>query len=138
VVLQTRRPHHPTIQYVIQHDYESFYQADLAERFRFNYPPYFKLINLRIKNKEAEAVEAAAQQLAHLLREKLGDRVLGPQAPYISRLKTLYIRNILIKIERERVSVTWVKDTIQQCIEAFMQTKENRKTIVQVDVDAYF
>jgi primosomal protein N' (replication factor Y) (superfamily II helicase) len=63
---------------------------------------------------------------------------LGPQAPYISRIKTLYIRNIMVKIERERVSVTWVKDTIYQCIEAFMQTKENRKTIVQVDVDAYF
>jgi primosomal protein N' (replication factor Y) (superfamily II helicase) len=138
VIIQTRRPHHPTIQYVIDNDYETFYQTDLAERYRFNYPPYFRLINLRIKNKDADAAENAAQQMAHLLREKLGDRVLGPQAPYISRIKTLYIRNIMIKIERERVSVTWVKDTILQCIEAFMQTKENRKTIVQVDVDAYF
>ncbi|HYG16570.1 MAG TPA: primosomal protein N', partial [Bacteroidia bacterium] len=52
VIIQTRRPMHPTIQHVIDNDYEAFYQVDLGERYRFNYPPYFRLINLRIKHKE--------------------------------------------------------------------------------------
>lgn len=138
VIIQTRRPYHPTIQYVLVHNYDGFYQTDLSERYRFHYPPYYRLISLRLKHKEAEVTEMAAAQLAHLLREKLGDRVLGPQAPYISRLKNLYIRNILVKIEREKVSVQWVKSTIQNTIDAFMENKDNRKVLVQVDVDPYF
>lgn len=138
VLIQTRRPYHPTIQYVLVHDYEGFYQTDLNERYRFHYPPYFKLINLRLKHKDAEVTEIAAAQLAHILREKLGDRILGPQAPYISRLKNMYIRNIMVKIEREKVSVQWVKATIQRSIDTFMENKDNRKVLVQVDVDPYF
>lgn len=138
VLIQTRRTHHPTIQQVLLHDYESFYQTDLNERYKFHYPPYFKLINLRIKHKDAETVERGAAQLAFLLKEKLGDRVLGPQAPYISRLKNLYIRQVMVKIEREKVSVSWVKATIQRSIDTFMENKDNRSIRVQVDVDPYF
>ncbi len=138
VLIQTRRPHHTTIQQVLLHDYESFYQTDLNERYKFHYPPYYKLISLRIKHKDVEVTEHGAIVLANILKEKLGDRVLGPQAPYISRLKNLYIRQILIKIEREKVSVSWVKATIQRSIDTFMEKKENRSIRVQVDVDPYF
>lgn len=138
VLIQTRRPHHTTIQQVILHDYESFYQTDLNERYKFGYPPYYKLVSIRMKHKEAETVEHGSVVLAHILKEKLGDRVLGPQAPYISRLKNLYIRQILIKIEREKVSVSWVKATIQRSIDTFMENKDNRSIRVQVDVDPYF
>lgn len=138
VLIQTRRPHHPTVQQVLDHDYPTFYQTDLAERYKFGYPPYTRLISLRVKHKDAETAEKAAYILAGLLREKLGDRILGPQAPYISRIKTYYIRNILVKIEREKVSLSWIKATIQRSIETFYATKENRTVLVQVDVDPYF
>ena len=49
---------------------------------------------------EPQARAATAAVLAHALREKLGDRVLGPEIPNVSRVNDRYIRNLLVKMRR--------------------------------------
>jgi len=48
VILQTYTPEHPVIQAVQRHDYESFVATELQQRQELNYPPYGRLILLRL------------------------------------------------------------------------------------------
>lgn len=41
----------------------------------------------------------ALQELGGRLRQLFGDRVLGPDKPAIARVKTLFIRKIVLKLE---------------------------------------
>lgn len=38
VLVQTRQPDHPVLNFVLSHDYQSFYNHELAEREQFGYP----------------------------------------------------------------------------------------------------
>lgn len=54
-----------------------------------------------MKGRYEDRVNALAQRYASILRQAFGDRILGPEAPSISRIKNMYIKQIMLKIERE-------------------------------------
>lgn len=99
VILQTKSPKLPVVRQVVHHDYSAFYQDLLEERRLFHYPPFYHLIYVYLKHKQEPIVEAAAQELGAQLRHVFGERVLGPDKPAVSRVKTLSIRKIVIKFE---------------------------------------
>ena len=99
VVLQTRNPQLPVVQQVVSNDYQAFYHDLLAERHLFHYPPFYHLIYIYLKHKQEGIVEAASQQLGAQLRQRFGDRVLGPDKPGVARVQSLSIRKIVLKLE---------------------------------------
>ncbi len=99
VVLQTKEPQSPVIQQVVAHDYETFSRELLEERKLFHYPPYYHLIYVYLKHKHDDVVDNAARILGLQLREWFGERVLGPDKPAVARVKTLYIRKLMLKLE---------------------------------------
>jgi primosomal protein N' (replication factor Y) len=99
VILQASHPEHPLIQSVLQQDYRSMYEMQTEERQLFRYPPFFRLIHIILKHKKEEAVSEIADVFATLLRERLGDRVVGPDKPAVGRVQNWYIRKIVLKIE---------------------------------------
>ncbi len=99
VVLQTKEPQSPVIQQVVAHDYETFSKELLEERKLFHYPPYYHLIYVYLKHKHDDVVDNAARILGLQLREWFGERVLGPDKPAVARVKTLYIRKLMLKLE---------------------------------------
>ena len=101
VLIQTFTPEHPIIKNVIENDYVSMYSSQLAERQEFIYPPYFRLINICIKDKNQTKLDQAANVLAKSLRKVFGARIFGPQSPVINRIQNYYIINILLKIEKK-------------------------------------
>lgn len=98
VILQTRNVTLPVISQVVHNDYQSFYNDLLEERNLFCYPPFSRLIYVYLKGKQEGIVEMAAQELGAALRHKFGDRVLGPDKPAIARVKTLFVRKIVLKL----------------------------------------
>ncbi len=50
VVLQSYQPDHYVIQAASRHDYESFYQNELAQRSALGYPPFSQLIRLEYRS----------------------------------------------------------------------------------------
>jgi primosomal protein N' (replication factor Y) len=76
----------------------------------------------------------AARDLAHDLRNDLGKRILGPEYPLVSRIQNLYIKNILIKIERGS-NVSGFKNMIRQKIEELHKNPAYRQLKVIADVD---
>jgi primosomal protein N' (replication factor Y) (superfamily II helicase) len=70
------------------------------------------------------------------LKKYLGDCVLGPDVPVISRLQGWYLRNLLIKIDRAQ-SVSGVKKKIAEGISILVSTSGFTNLVVQSDVDPY-
>ncbi|MDR1121125.1 MAG: primosomal protein N' [Dysgonamonadaceae bacterium] len=101
VILQASHPEHPLIQSVLQQDYRAMYEMQTEERQLFRYPPFYRLIHIVLKHKKEEAVSEIAGAFATLLREKLGDRVVGPDKPAVGRVQNWYIRKIVLKIETQ-------------------------------------
>ena len=99
VFLQTKSPELPIISQVVDNDFESFYKNLLQERRMFHYPPFYRLIEVFLKHKKEDVVSSAGYELGKKLKSWFGDRVLGPDKPAIARVKALFIRRIIIKLE---------------------------------------
>ncbi|MFN4234756.1 MAG: primosomal protein N' [Bacteroidia bacterium] len=134
VIIQTWQPQHPIIQQVVDNNYLGMYTSELHQRLEFKYPPYYKLIQLTLKHKEIEPLNEASKFLADKLKEKFGKRVLGPEFPAIARIRNLYLKNILIKIERE-ASTKQAKNVIQELIDEFYTHAEFKSVKIFADVD---
>lgn len=137
VIIQTYIPQHRVIEQVVQHDYEGMFMKEVTERKNFLYPPFYRLIRLDIKHPDQKQTLDSAQKLASLLRVQLGNRVLGPEPPLVSRVRNNYIQTITLKIERGNVSIAKVKDLIRMAILTFELDKLNTGVRIQLDVDPY-
>ncbi len=135
VVIQTAHTKHPIIDQVIRHDYMGMYEQELAERKRFLYPPYVRLIKLIVKHTEQAIVEQAAETLANSLKKHYGKWVLGPQAPVIPKLKNQYLSDIWLKIKKDAYTLSQAKAMILQEIGAVWVHKAFKKIKIVVDVD---
>src|SRR6185369_3898468 len=60
VVVQTLQPEHYSLRAAAEHDYESFAEAELAVRREADYPPFTRLILIRIEGEALAAVERIA------------------------------------------------------------------------------
>lgn len=134
VVIQAFDPNHWVIQKVMEHDYLGLYKQEIIERRNFHYPPFYRIVILKMKHKKRETLEIGAAYLANSLKEIFNDRVLGPEVPIIGRVRNQYLKNITIKFERE-ASAKKVKDIILEKIDNFHSNHDFRSVRVDIDVD---
>lgn len=133
VVIQTGNPNNTLLQVLKNNETKQFFYNEMLTRKQFSFPPFVNLIQLTIKHKQAEVVRDASNALANDLRQKLGNRVLGATAPLISKVRNMYLRQILIKLEKKTQFITHSKQEILQCIAKIK--KEFPSTRVVIDVD---
>jgi len=137
VVIQTYDPNHRVIKQVIENDYADLYFTEMEERKSFKYPPYFRIISMDVKHRDPEVLYNQAEYLAKELRKHFGDRVIGPEAPLINRIRNYYIKSIMLKFERDAISIVKAKAIIRDVITQFQTTKLSKGSIIQPDVDPY-
>ncbi|MCC8423428.1 primosomal protein N' [Mucilaginibacter sp. UR6-11] len=138
VVIQTYDPAHRVIKQVIENNYSDLYFTEMEERRAFHYPPFYRIINLDIKHKNPDILHNQAIYLGNELRKHFGEeRVIGPQVPLVSRIRNYYIQSIMLKFEKDGVSINKVKAGIRDIITQFQTTKLSKGGIVQPDVDPY-
>src|SRR5215510_10038213 len=114
VVIQTFQPQHRVIQNVVHNDYEKMYESEMQERKKFHYPPYFRLIEITLRQRNEQLADKASMMFAKMLREKIkpGVLILGPEPPVVARIRNEWLRNILIKVDRS-FPVSKVKEMIE-------------------------
>ena len=135
VIIQTSQPDHDVIKYVQAHDYEGFYQHELADRQQFGYPPFTKVINIYLKHRDDATVGELAVRYSGLLRQVFGARVLGPMAPLVARVQNLYIRQVTLKMETA-ASMVKVKNILRDLYERMIAADARMKSIrLYYDVD---
>jgi len=134
VIIQTSEPTHPIIINVTENDYEEMYRGQIAERKHFKYPPFYRMIGITLKHREKNELDRIAGDLSMKLRERFGARILGPEYPLINRIKSLFIKQLWIKIERE-ISVVNAKRQMQEIIDQVRSYEGNKTIQIAVDVD---
>src|SRR5207247_5260460 len=105
VIIQTYAPDHYAIQYLVAHDYKGFFEAESEFRRALNYPPFTRLVSLRLDGPKLEEVEKKAGTLASKLRElqhcqsrfRQHIEVLGPAAAPIEKLRNRYRWQFLLR-----------------------------------------
>jgi primosomal protein N' (replication factor Y) len=102
VIVQTYDPAHHALRAALAHDPALFYEPELEERQALGYPPFARLVSLRLEGASETATAAAAQNLARALeraKHKLEPRarILGPAPAPIARIQSRWRWLILIK-----------------------------------------
>ncbi len=137
VVVQAFNITHPVLAEVVQNNFAAFFEREINERKDFRYPPFYRLIAIRLRHKKKHVVDAAATFYAKALTQKLGNRVLGPAEPSVSRVRNYYVMDILIKLERKKEVIEKTKDLIRQVNIELSGHKGMSSVRVGVDVDPY-
>jgi len=90
VVIQTYHPDHYAIQAALRQDDEGFAREELRFRRVFHYPPYTRLIQLLVRNKNRDRAWSAISSLAAELGKhplSRGVRLSGPAPAPLERLR---------------------------------------------------
>ena len=134
VLLQTKNKELPVIQQVTNNDWQHFYADLIEERRDFRYPPFHHLVYIYLRHRHENVVDSAAILMASLLRQSFGSRILGPDKPGISKVKTLHIRKIVLKLENG-IDLRRVREYLRRAQTKILQDKRNAALQVFFDVD---
>ncbi|MDE6792738.1 MAG: primosomal protein N', partial [Muribaculaceae bacterium] len=134
VMIQTVKPDHEVLKYVKAHDYEGYYLHEITDRQKYGYPPFTKIINVYLKNRDSLSCDRAAIAFAMSLRKVFGERVLGPEKPFVSRVATYYLQSIMLKVEAG-ASMKKVKDLLRRILAEISSNPDIKSSIVYYDVD---
>jgi primosomal protein N' (replication factor Y) len=102
VILQTYNPEAPPVYHVVAHDFLGFAEYELGWRKALAYPPFCRMVALRLESEKPNEVEAGARLLGRLLARHLpgaseGVRLLGPAPAPIAKIKGKTRWQLLLK-----------------------------------------
>ncbi len=135
VMIQTFNPEHPVLQLLLKADYQQLYLNQMQQRKELYYPPFSKMINFQIKDKNLQKTIDAAEWLFKSFSNSF-EKVLGPSDALIPRIKNKFIKEILIKIPPDKFQKER-KRQILKILNTFHNINYFRSVQVVIDVDPY-
>ena len=101
-VIQTAQPEHPIYQNLKSNETKAYNLQLLEERKDFNFPPFSRIIELTIKDKNEKRSYAMAFKLA----EKLGrffsiEALTGPYKPVVDKIEDEHIMKIRVCLKKD-------------------------------------
>jgi len=100
VIVQTLSPEHACLAKAAAHDFEGFMREELAQRAALGYPPFGRLVLLRLAGARQDRVHEAATRAAGVLANaaaRCGAQVLGPAPSPIPRVRGKFHYQVLLK-----------------------------------------
>ena len=100
VVIQSYEPDHYAISTAAAGDYKGFYEREMSYRKLLSYPPFCRMLCIRLQSEDEELLERAARGAERYFASELsgGDNaMIGPcnASPY--KLNDIYRKNLYIK-----------------------------------------
>jgi primosomal protein N' (replication factor Y) len=104
VIIQTLRPDHYAIQHAKKHQYLEFFEHEMKLRKNPAFPPYVRLVLIRIQGKVEKKVQQSTLAVAQFCRKciranNIKIEVLGPAPSPLDKVKDNYRWQILLKAE---------------------------------------
>jgi primosomal protein N' (replication factor Y) len=138
VIVQTYAPDHYAIQFLVAHDYKGFFEAESEFRRALNYPPFSRLVSLRLDGPKLEEVEKRAHTLATKLRQlqhcqsrfRGHIEILGPAAAPIERIRNRYRWQLLLRSKQNPSLLEFARH-------AHELLPPSRSVRLHIDVDPY-
>ena len=99
VLVQTFNPQHYAVMRAKEHDYPGFYEDEISLRRELAYPPFSRMVNLRISSIKKNRVAEGAGRIGIFARELSGNEVevIGPAEAPIAKIRGRYRWHILLK-----------------------------------------
>jgi primosomal protein N' (replication factor Y) len=102
VIVQTYHPDHYAVQAAADHDFASFFRQELVHRRGLGYPPFSRMVALRLSDPDPHRCQAAARRLGQWLAaeiRRLGMQadLIGPAPCFYSRVRGRYRWQIVIR-----------------------------------------
>ena len=142
VWIQTFDPKNVVLDFVKQHDYVALYNHQIAERKLFNYPPFYRVIRLQLRDHNSARVQRVTSELQACLARIFGHRVSGVIIPSVERVQAYTIRELTLRIE-QGANINEAKRKLQQAIDQVFSmsypdgtiTSSNKNTKIIADID---
>ena len=131
---QTKSPELSVVHQVVNNDFSSLYRDQLEERQTFHYPPFTRLVNIVVKHRDSAVADRLARDLAALLRQVFGERILGPDTPAVSRIQLFYIRHLVLKVEAT-ANMAEARRRLRQIQAHLLSQPQYKSAQVYYDVD---
>jgi len=101
VVVQTMT-NHQALSYLSEKEYRNLYQQECANRKQFSYPPFVRLAEIELRNKDEKLLEVESQKIVKTLEEYnmqkgMSVRILGPTKPAITKIDNVYYMKLYLK-----------------------------------------
>ncbi|MCL5030461.1 MAG: primosomal protein N' [Bacteroidetes bacterium] len=101
VIIQTQNEKHFALQKVLQNDYQGFYQKEIIDRERFDYPPFSRVCLIETKDTNEDKAKGALIDFhKELINYRKWLKISPPASAIIARLKGNFRFQILIKSPR--------------------------------------
>jgi primosomal protein N' (replication factor Y) len=128
VVIQTYNPEHYAIRAALEHDDAAYLREEMRFRRVFHYPPYTRMVQLLMRDKERGKAEAAMAELARALRRHplaAGVRMSGPAPAPLERLRDRWRFQLLLRTASGK--------RLHDLLEAVLPEKPPVDLVVDVD-----
>jgi primosomal protein N' (replication factor Y) len=94
-IIQTYNPDHAVLR-----QRKNFYERELANRERFAYPPFVKMMKLICKSDDYNFLQTEADRVAAQLLQILPpESVLGPVEPINAKIRNFWQKHIILKLD---------------------------------------
>lgn len=118
-IVQTYSPEHMALEFMKEHDYKSFYQAEIMMRKAMRYPPFCSMILIMF----SASSDAMAKKTAGFFVKNIGKirdlpqkiNVLGPIPAAVSKIKNKYRWQLVIKCENTEELNVILNDARDAC-----------------------
>ncbi len=141
VILQTYNPDHFSILSAKAQDFGAFYDREIGLRRALRYPPFSRLIQIKISGREKEKTEESARELGMRCKRLKSEEaafhktidVLGPIEAPLTKIADQYRWQILLK----GAGVSPLHQFIRTLMVAHPTAFNSRQTSVILDVDPF-
>jgi primosomal protein N' (replication factor Y) len=136
VIIQTHEPSHFVFEFVREHNFKKFYEKEIVNRKKLNYPPFTRLAALGIECENESIGERATRELAHAMKgivaRRSGVEMVGPSPAALYQIKNKYRWHILLRAMRA--------GTLRAVLDQAVTLKEFKspfkgKVKISIDVD---
>jgi primosomal protein N' (replication factor Y) len=137
VLIQSHHPDHSCIESVCLHDFKRFYEQEIAVRKDLDYPPFCRMVNLRITGKSEETTQKAARRMGEIAQKVRdenpslyrGIEILGPSLAPLARLRDRFRFHCFLKGRAPRTLLAFTREILSR------RRRFLPSTSVQLEVD---
>ncbi len=139
VLVQTRHPDHYCISTLACHDYKQFYEKEIEFRRELNYPPFSRMINLRVSGLDEGKTARAADRIGTAARAALGSgpfrgaamEILGPSQAPLGKLRGRFRHHCFLKGTPPRLLLALAREVADRN-KVFL---DRNRILLEIDVD---
>lgn len=132
VIIQTFNPQHYALKHAQNHDYKAFYEEEIEFRKALSYPPFGRIINLRLSSVKKDTLTEEAHRLGKIAKKLSAHygntaEIIGPAESPLAKIRGRFRWQMLIK----------GKDinALHQIAHEIINRDKNSKVKITLDVD---